>query len=301
MAACVATGPACVRLLVGACGAFAFACSSQTAQPIAVEAESLYQDGLEHLHGGGLLEAEQDFLKLSKLPSYLGLTALARLRLADAQFHQRKFEEAIETYHSFVQRHDGNENVPYALFMVAKAHVEMMPSDFWALPPVHELDLSSVQQARKQLERFVRQHPRSRYVTEALLLRDRCLDVLDAHNHYVIEFYRDAGQWVGVVARLHQAMQEHPARTHTLDNYALLAEAYEHLAWRQRAVDVWRVIGARWPQTSVGSAAAATVTQFEREMARAKARGEASEMPAEPPPTAEVKPEKLTDRELEEG
>ena len=301
MAPFAATRPTRARLLSGLAGACVLACSPQTAQPVAVEAEALYLDGMEHLHGGGLLEAEQDFVKLSKLPSYLGLTALARLRLADAQFHQRKFEEAIETYHSFVQRHDGNENVPYAVFMVAKAHVEMMPAEFWALPPVHELDLSAVQQARKQVERFVRQYPRSRFVTEALQLRDRCLDVLDAHNRYVVAFYRDAGQWIGVVARLHQAMQEHPARTHTLDNYVLLADAYERLAWRQRAVDMWRAIGARWPHSGAGAAAVGTVARLEREMADAKARGEASAMPAEPPPTAEVKPEKLTDRELEES
>jgi outer membrane protein assembly factor BamD len=277
------------------------ACSATPAQPIAIEAEQLYHDGMEHLAGGALLEAEQEFVKLTKLPSYLGLTALARLRLADAQFHQQKFDQAIETYHSFVSRHDGNDNVPYALFMVAKAHVELMPSDLWVLPPVYELDLSSVQQARQQLERFVRQYPRSRYTTEALELRDRCVDILHDHNRFVVAFYRDRGQWTGVVSRLHQTMQQFPSRSHTLDNYALLAQAYEKLLWRQRALEMWQAIGARWPDSVQGKRVNGEVARLQQAMASAKARGEAGEMPLEVPPMAAVKPERLADREVEEG
>jgi outer membrane protein assembly factor BamD len=255
------------------------------------EAEALYLDGLEHLAGGSLIEAEQEFQKVARLPSYVTLTALARLRLADVQFYGRKFDEAIEAYHTFVRRHEGNENVPYALFMVAKSHVELAPSDLWVLPPVYELDLAPVQQARTELERFVRTYPRSPYVTEALALRDHCIDLQYAHARYVIGFYAERQQWTGVVYRLHTALQAFADRAHTEDHYALLVRGYEMLGWRQRAVELWQAIARRWPQSQLAARAPAQISKLQGDIAAARQRGEAAELPPDAPPTAAVKPE----------
>jgi len=265
-------------------------------------AEQAYFDGMEYLAGGGLLEAEQEFLKVIKMPSYLDLTALARLRLGDALFHQGKYDEAIDTYGAYAQRHDGSANVPYALFMMAKAHFELAPSDIWFMPPVYELDLSSVQQARVHLERFIRQFPRSRFVTEALQLRDRCIDVQWAHNQYVVDFYRDRKQWIGVVFRLHQAMQQFPTRSHKPETYATLGDAYRKLGWRARSIEVWEALASRWPTSPEGRRASGEIRSLQADIAAAKARGDATaEAPVELPPSATFKPEQTADRELDQG
>ncbi len=269
---------------------------------VASEAEAVYTDGLEHLAGGSTLEAEQEFQKLLKMPSYLQLTALARLRLADAQFHEHKYDEAIETYLSFVQRHDSNDNVPYALFMVARAYYELAPSDLWFFPPIEELDLTAVQQARTHLERFIKQYPRSRFVTQALELRERCLDLLWAHHRYVIDFYTKRNKWMGVVYRLHVAMQQFPSRSQNVENFALLAKGYQEIGWRRRAVDVWQAIGQRWPGTPQAIVAPGRVVQLQKDMDAAKAAGKKdAEMPVELPPTSTVKPEQLGDSSSDEG
>ena len=231
-------------LLLPACAGTQVADAAKPAVPLP-ESEQLYFDAMEHLAGGSLIEAEQEFHKVLKLPSYLKVTALARLRLADAQYAQHKYDESIETYLSFVQRHDTNENVPYALFMVAKAHFQLAPDDIFILPPAEELDLGPVQQARSHLERFIRQFPRSRFVTEAVLLRDRCLALQFAHHEYVIKFYNKREKWLSLVFRMHLAMQQFPSRARNLANYELLASSYGKLAWRTRAIELWTVIGQR--------------------------------------------------------
>lgn len=275
---------------------------AEVARTEANEAELSYLEGMEHLHGGAMLEAQQEFQKLLKLPSYLSLNALARIRLADAQFHEHKYDEAIETYLSFVQRHDTNENVPYALFMVARAHFELAPSDLWIMPPVEELDLTAVQQARVHLERFIKQYPRSRYVTEALSLRDRCLDLQWANNRYVARFYQRREKWSGVVFRLHQGMQQFPSRSQTVQNFALLAEAYDKLVWRKRAVEMWQAVARRWPDTSEGKNAAREIARLQAAIDVGRQAGDpAAEMPVELPPTATVKPEQLADQLQDEG
>ena len=268
-------------------------CAQEVAQPIAVEAERLYADGLEHLAGGSVLEAEQELQKLAKLPAYIGLTTLARLRLADTLFVARRFDEAAEAYRSFISRHDGNPNIPYAMYMIARSQFELVPSDLWIMPPVYELDLNPVHNARQELEKFIRTYPRSRLATDALAMRDHCIALLYTHARYVVGFYRDRGEWMGVVFRLHQAMQQFGDRAHDLDNYALLAEAYTQLGWRARAVEMWQAIGRRWPESAHARQAPQQIAALQQAIAAAKAKGEPGDMPPNLPPTAATKPETL--------
>ncbi len=282
----------CLTLSACAGGQVAATAAPETPLP---ESEQLYFDAMEHLAGGSLIEAEQEFHKVLKLPSYLKVTALARLRLADAQFAQHKYDESIETYLSFVQRHDTNENVPYAMFMVAKAHFQLAPDDIFILPPSEELDLGPVQQARSHLERFIRQFPRSRFVTEAVQLRDRCLTLQFAHHEYVIKFYTKREKWLSLVFRMHLAMQQFPSRARTLPNYELLAASYGKLAWRTRAIELWTAIGQRFPGES--ARAETEIAALNAAIAADKAKGLPGDMPAELPPTAVYKPEIATESE----
>lgn len=283
---------ACPSVLIAVALA-AVGCGPEVAQPVGAEAEMLYFEGMEHLSGGSILEAEQELQKLSKMPSYVQLTALARLRLADAQYQARKYDAAIEAYHSFVQRHEGNENVPYAMFMIARSHYELAPSDLWILPPVYELDLGPVQTARTELERFVRTYPRSRFATEALLLRDRCIDLQYAHARYVVGFYLERKKWIGVAWRMHQAMQAFPDRAHTLEHYTILADTYEKLQWRGRAIELWQAIARRWPQSAEAAAAPAHIARIQADVEAAIKAGQPGLLPADAPPTAAVKPESI--------
>ncbi len=284
-------------LAVLACAALCACGGTQVVAPAVPlpESEQLYFDAMEHLSGGGLIEAEQEFHKVLKLPSYLKVTALARLRLADAQYAQHKYDESIETYLSFVQRHDTNENVPYALFMVAKAHFQLAPDDIFILPPQEELDLGPVQQARSHLERFIRQFPRSRFVTEATQLRDRCLALQFAHHDYVVKFYLHREKWLPLVFRMHLAMQQFPSRARTLANYELLAGAYAKLGWRTRAIELWTAVGQRYPGEN--DHAGREIAALNAAIAADKAKGLPGDMPAELPPTAAYKPETATESE----
>lgn len=283
-----------VCLAVTACAGAPVAADAKPEVPLP-ESEQLYFDAMEHLAGGSLIEAEQEFHKVLKLPSYLKVTALARLRLADAQYAQHKYDESIETYLSFVQRHDTNENVPYALFMVAKAHFQLAPDDIFILPPAEELDLGPVQQARSHLERFIRQFPRSRFVTEAVQLRDRCLNLQFAHHAYVVKFYEKREKWLSLVFRMHLAMQQFPSRSRTLANYELLASSYSKLAWRTRAIELWTTIGQRYPGENLR--VEKEIAELNAAISADKAKGLPGDMPVELPPCANYKPETAVESE----
>ncbi len=283
-----------------ACVAVGCTTAAQTATPKA-EAEALYVNALEQMQGNGLLEAQQDLQKALKLPAYLTVTPLVRLRLGDVLFLQGKYDEAVEIYGSYISRHDGSTNVPYAAFMVAQSYYQMIPSDMWILPPIHEMDLSPATQARYHLESFIRRFPLSRFVAEAQAMRDRCIELEVTQDAYVVAFYVGRERWLGVVFRLHRTMQRHPTRTHTAVNYALLARSYEELGWHQRALDLGRAIVQRWPGSSAAAEANARVARMDAAIAAAKGLDKAAQMPPELPPTAAFHPEEVSDELLDRG
>ena len=294
------TGPIAAALRVALCalllgvtlGGCAHVDSLRAPKTPKEKGERLYFDGLEYLHGGGFLEAQAAFTECLKLPAYLQVTSLARLRLGDTYFYQRKFSRAIEQYETFARRHDGSSNVPYARFMVAKSHYGQVPTDFWLLPPIYEMDLSAADKARYHLEQFIGRYPLSVYATEAAQLREQAIDLQLAHHSYVIRFYTERKRWLGVVFRLHYVMEHFPRRGHSLANYVLLQGAYRRLDWRRRALELGRAIGRRWPTSPQATLALGQVAELRNEIARGKAAGDpAAEMPVEVPPTARFRPE----------
>lgn len=258
------------------------------------KAERVYFDGMEYLAEGAFLEAQQTFTEALKLPGYLEVTALARLRLGDAYYFQHKFQRAIEQYEAYARRHDGSKNVPYARFMVAKSHFQLIPTEFWLLPPVHEMDLSAADKARYHIENFMRRYPLTSFASEAADLRDRCIDLQVSHHAYVVQFYVGRSKWLGAVFRLHQLMRLFPVRGHTLGNYQTLATAYETLGWRKRGLAIHRAIAQRWPSAASAMTSREKVANLRAAIARLKAeKNPAAEMPLEVPPTAAYHPEEM--------
>ena len=264
-------------------------------------AGSRYRDGVRYLRTGAYLEAQEAFQAVLAMPGFSAVTPLARLRLGDALFQQRKLQEAMQVYRSYVQRHDGSPNVPYAEFMIAWAHFREVPTESTIMPPAYEMDLSTAERARYHLERFVQRYPLSPYVARAMEMRDRCIALQLRRNDYVVRFYVERERWIGVVFRLHRALTEHAAWSHNPENYALLVQAYTRLGWRSRAISLWRVIAERWPDTVQAGNADAAIAGLRKQIAAAEARGEAGGMPAELPPLALERPEQTGIKSLDDS
>ena len=284
-----------------ACAVAACGSSPQLTRP-ADAAEAMYIDGIQQLHSGNNLEAAQTFANVLKMPAYLTVTATARLRLGDALASQGKYEEAIEVFEGYLRRHEGTRDVAYAAWRVAECHSKMVPEEFWLMPPIREMDLTSADKARYHLERFVRTFPTAPYVAEALRLRDQMLELELAQHRYVIDFYIKREQPLGVAWRSHEMMRRFPLRAHTAYDYGRLAQAYDDLHWRKRARDMHRIIARRWPGTPQSKVAADRAAVIDGEIARLRAGGAAdAEMPTEAPPTASVEPETFGGKVRDEG
>lgn len=258
------------------------------------QASLAYVDGLKSMSSANYLESQQVFTQVIKMPAYLAATTVARLRFADSLFAQSKFEQAVQIYQSYVRRHDGSPNVPYARFRIAQSYYEMVPTNFWLLPPVFEMDLSAVERARYYLEAFVRRYPTADFVPSVLKMRDHCIALQMAQHRYVVGFYQDRTKPMGVIFRSHELLRRFPVRGHTLADYLPLAEAYQAAHWRRRELELRREIARRWPSHPAGVAARLRVAALRNRIATLKAEGKKdAEMPLEVSPSAKERPERL--------
>jgi len=106
----------------------------------AVTAKLNYERGMKKLKEKDWIGAAKyfDFIK-ARFP-YSKHAVLAELRIADARFGAKLFLQAIDAYKLFIKFHPTHRMVVngYCLFRIGESHYQMLPGDFWMLPPSHE-------------------------------------------------------------------------------------------------------------------------------------------------------------------
>src|ERR1043165_5945179 len=112
-----------------------------------VSAQKNYEKGQKELDAKDWVAASKYFGFIKSRFPYSKFAVLAELRLADAEFGAEQYLEAIDSYRLFIKFHPTHEMVAngYASLRIAEAYYEMLPGDYWILPPSYEKDQSSVE------------------------------------------------------------------------------------------------------------------------------------------------------------
>jgi len=220
-------------MLLGA-GALGSGCASGAAadaqnRTFADAAEQLYQSAMAQLDDGDTLEAISQFNALRNTFPYSKYAPLAELRIGDAYFAQESYATAVQQYRNFVQLHPSHLEVPYAQWRVAEAFYNLMPTDWWLLPPAYERNLRKTEDAVRELARFVKNYPESKYAPEAqkrlAIARRRLAD----HELYVAEFYLDRDNPKAAEGRLRYLLKNYSGLGLDPQALFLLARAYIEL------------------------------------------------------------------------
>ena len=157
--------------------------------------EEEYLRKAESAYARGLYSIARDHL--SKLrEEYPGtpFESFAQLKTADTHFFARDFSAAIPIYEEFLKLHPGHEAAPYARLQVANAFREQYTG------PAH--DQSPVREAQSNYERVLQEYPGSYLVALAQEGLRYCRSAVEAHESYVADFYRRAGQEKATAMRL---------------------------------------------------------------------------------------------------
>lgn len=183
--------------------------AARTSLNYTADAKRAYDEAMTDFRSKNWLEAQQAFRELKRKYSYSRFARLAELRIADADFEQDKFAEAIRGYKQFVHDHRADvEEVEYARSKIAEAQYKEI-ADSFLLPAVEERDQASAIEAFRELKTFLQDYPDgkdSRRICE--LLEDVTVKLV-RHELYVARFYLVRDNFEGAVARLQYALRNY--------------------------------------------------------------------------------------------
>jgi outer membrane protein assembly factor BamD len=173
-------------------------------------AKRAYDQAMEQFDAHQWIESQTLMQEVKRKYSYSKYARLAELRIADADFEQEKFSDAIREYKEFVHAHRSDEeDIAYARSRIADGTYAEIP-DSVLMPASEERDQASVVDAYKELQTFVADYPNAKETAHVRDLIGRVTSRLIRHELYVARFYLAKDNYDAAVARIRYALAKYP-------------------------------------------------------------------------------------------
>ena len=173
------------------------------------DARDAYQEAMRSYHSKAWDDARALLQEVRKLFPYSRYATLAELRLADLNFEQEKYADAVSAYREFIQNHRMDKDVEYARYRIAKSLFRDIDETF-LLPPAEERDQATAAEAYRELENVLRDNPRSRYSDDLKKMIVTVKGRLVRHELYVARFYLRQDRFAATIARIDNALKKFP-------------------------------------------------------------------------------------------
>lgn len=230
----------------------ACATTKKSARPVSYTqtAASNYKKGMVQLKDESFAEASKYFNFVKNRFPFSRYSTLAELRLADVVFAQEKFSTAIDAYKLFIKFHPMHPQVldGYAAFRICEGYVKQIPSEWFLVPPSHEMDQSATRQALSELTLFLRRYRQSKYRKKGLELHRATLRQLIAHELYVARFYLDRDKPKATILRLEGVLRRYPGAGVDPEVMLLLGKTYLKMNERVKAKATFSQLVAKYPK-----------------------------------------------------
>jgi outer membrane protein assembly factor BamD len=191
---------------------------AKTALGYSADAKRAYESALAEFDAHNWIECQQMFREVKRKYSYSRYARLAELRLADADFAQDKFAEAIRGYKQFVHDHRSDQDeVTYARSRIAEAQYKEI-SESLLLPSIEERDQGATLEAYKEMRGFLHDFPAAKQSKKVCDLLEDVTVKLVRHELYVARFYLRTDNFDATVWRVQYALRnyasEPPCQAH---------------------------------------------------------------------------------------
>lgn len=186
------------------------ACGGPTARsPLTYTEESrkAYEEAMIEFEGHNWLECQALFREVRKKYAFSKYAKLAELRIADADFEQDKFVEAIRGYRQFIHDHRADaEEVAYASARIAEGQYKEIGDSFLA-PSTDERDQAVILDAYRELRLYLSNYPDSKEAPKTKKLLADVTARLIRHELYVARFYLQRDNFDAAVLRIQYALR----------------------------------------------------------------------------------------------
>lgn len=165
-------------------------------------ARELAEAGMEAYKEQDYRRAIESFEKLKDWYPFSRYAILAELKLGDAHYHRKEYDEALVAYEEFENLHPKNEVVPYVVYQIGRCYFDRLQAI--------DRDQTMAREALQAFERLVRTHPASPYVKKAEEHIKVCYRNLAEHEFYVGEFYYKSKHYKAALERFKAVIRSYP-------------------------------------------------------------------------------------------
>ena len=182
---------------------------AKTALGYTEDAKRAYDAAMEEFTAHNWIDAQALMREVKRKYSYSKYARLAELRIADADFEQEKFPEAIREYKDFVHAHRSDtDDVAYARSRIAESTYAEIPESALVGAP-EERDQASVVDAYKELNSFITDYPDAKQTAHVRELLAKVVARLVEHELYVARFYLGKNNYDAAVSRIQYALRNY--------------------------------------------------------------------------------------------
>ncbi|MEO8877227.1 MAG: outer membrane protein assembly factor BamD [Polyangiaceae bacterium] len=182
---------------------------AKTSLNYTADAKKSYEDAMLDFNAHNWIESQTLMREVKRKYSYSKYARLAELRIADADFEQEKYAEAIHEFKDFVHDHRSDAaEISYARSRIAEAEYKQI-NDSFILPAVEERDQEATSDAYKELKSFLHDYPEAKESHHICDLLDDVTLRLVRHEMYVAKFYLNKDNFDAAVFRLQYALRNY--------------------------------------------------------------------------------------------
>jgi outer membrane protein assembly factor BamD len=176
--------------------------------------EVLAEQGLKDLKKKNYDDAIDTFEKVRDRYPYSEQALLAQIKVADAYFYKKKYDEAIQAYKEFEKLHPTNKAVPYCVYRQGLCYYRQRTTI--------DRDQTFTIKALEEFRRLKQKYPQCEYIPKAEKFLSQCRRDLAAHEYYIAEFYFKTKRYQAALERFQVVDQEYP-------EFPKKAEVKEHI------------------------------------------------------------------------
>jgi len=164
--------------------------------------EVMAEEGVNQLKKKKYEDAVETFERIKDRYPYSEQALLAQIKLADAYFYKKKYDEALTAYKEFEKLHPTHRLVPYCIYRQGLC--------FYRQRSTIDRDQTFTTKAMEEFRRLKQKYPKSEYVPRADKFSARCRRDLMEHEFYVAEFYFKTKKYQAALDRFQDLAQEYP-------------------------------------------------------------------------------------------
>jgi outer membrane protein assembly factor BamD len=160
------------------------------------------QEGIKQLKKKDYDDAIETFEKVRDRYPYSEQAMLAQIKVADAYFYKKKYDEALQAYKEFEKLHPTNKAVPYAVFHQGLCYYRQRSTI--------DRDQTYCFKALQEFRRLKQKYPKCEYIPKAEKYMGHCRRDLAEHEFYVGTFYFRTKKYKASLDRFQTVAQEYP-------------------------------------------------------------------------------------------